>query len=130
MIVLDASAAVELLLNTTAGGRIAARLADAGTLNSPHLIDIEITQTLRRLLARAEISKERAALALDHWVKMDVERHAHAPFLDRIWALKDNYSAYDAAYVALAEVLQAPLVTGDQRLANAPGSQARIEWIG
>jgi predicted nucleic acid-binding protein len=130
VIVLDASAAVELLLNTAAGSRIAARLAVAGTLHSPHLIDIEITQTLRRLLTRAEISRERATLALDHWVKMDVERYTHAPFLDRIWALKDNYSAYDAAYVALAEVLQAPLVTGDQRLANAPGSRARIEWIG
>lgn len=85
MNVLDASAAVDLLLNTAAGSRIAVRLAGAGTLHSPHLIDIEITQTLRRLLARAEISKEHASLALDHWVKLDVERYTHASFLDRIW---------------------------------------------
>lgn len=130
MIVLDASAAVELLLNTAAGGRIAARLAGAGTLHSPHLIDVEIAQTLRRLAARGEITMERAALALEHWAKLDIERYAHAPFLHRIWALKENFSAYDAAYVALAEVLQAPLVTGDQRLANAPETRARIEWIG
>ncbi|HLB30650.1 MAG TPA: type II toxin-antitoxin system VapC family toxin [Gammaproteobacteria bacterium] len=130
MIVLDASAAVELLLNTAAGSRIAVRLAGAGDLHSPHLIDIEITQTLRRLLARTEISRERATLAFDHWSELDIERYNHRPFLNRIWALKDNFSAYDAAYVALAEVLQATLVTGDQRLANAPGSRARIEWIG
>lgn len=129
MIVLDASAAVELLLNTEVGGRIAVRLAGAGTLHGPHLIDVEIAQTLRRLAARAEITSERATLALEHWAGLDVERYAHAPFLDRIWALKENFSAYDAAYVALAEVLQAPLVTGDQRLANAPGTRAGIEWI-
>lgn len=129
MIVLDASAAVELLLNTAAGRRIAARLTPGEVIHCPHLIDIEITQTLRRLVACAEITRDRATLALAHWSSIDIERYPHVPFLDRIWAMKENFSAYDAAYVALAEILRAPLITGDERLANAPGASARIECI-
>lgn len=129
MIVLDASAAVELLLNTATGKRVTARLAAGGGIHCPHLIDVEIAQTLRRLAARAEITTERAAAALAHWSNLDVERYPHAPFLDRIWGLRENFSAYDAAYVALAEVLRAPLITGDQRLTAAPATSARIEFI-
>ena len=129
MIVLDASAAVELLLNTAAGKQIATRLESGDAIHCPHLIDIEIIQTLRRLVARSELNPDRATIALAHWSSLEVERYPHAPFFDRIWVLKDNFSAYDAVYVALAEILQAPLVTGDQRLANAPGTAARIEWI-
>lgn len=129
MIVLDASAAVELLLNTPAGRRIAERLEDAGEIHCPHLIDIEIAQVLRRLAARGEIPDERAAVALGHWFALDVERYPHTPFLERIWKLRDNYSAYDAVYVALAEALQAPLLTADQRLAGSPATSARIECL-
>ncbi|HEX9786299.1 MAG TPA: type II toxin-antitoxin system VapC family toxin [Opitutaceae bacterium] len=129
MIVLDASAAVELLLNTGAGKRIAARVETGDNIHSPHLVDIEITQTLRRLAARSEIPHERAVIALAHWSDLEVQRYPHLPFLDRIWALKDNFSAHDAAYVALAEILQVPLITADQRLADAPGTTAQIEWI-
>ena len=129
MIVLDASAAIELLLNTAAGRRITARLEPAGDLHCPHLIDVEIAQVLRRLAENGDISDERARLALAHWSSLDIDRYPHAPFLDRIWALRQNFSAYDAAYVALAEILQAPLITGDQRLAGSPGTSARIESI-
>lgn len=128
MIVLDASAAVELLLNTAAGRRIAARLEAAGDIHCPHLIDVEIAQVLRRLAARGEISDDRAEFALARWTELEVERYPHAPFLDRIWKLR-NFSAYDAVYIALAEILSAPLLTGDQRLAASPGTPARIECI-
>ena len=129
MIVLDASAAIEFLLNTKAGTGIARRIrADEG-IHCPHLVDVEIAQTLRRLVLRSEISAERAQLALSHWASLEVHRYSHQPFLDRIWTLRDNFSAYDAAYVALAEILRAPLITGDARLANAPGTAARIEYI-
>ncbi|MBI2970025.1 MAG: type II toxin-antitoxin system VapC family toxin [Gammaproteobacteria bacterium] len=129
MIVLDASAAIELLLNTAAGKRVGARLAPTATIHSPHLIDVEIAQTLRRLVARSEITEQRAINALTHWSNLEVERYPHQPFLDRIWALRENFSAYDAVYVALAEILRAPLLTGDHRLANASGTSARIEWF-
>lgn len=127
MIVLDASAAVELLLHTQAGTQIAARLGNAGTIHCPHLIDVEIAQALRRLAARGDISEQRAAVALAHWTSLDVERYSHADFLDRIWALRGNVSAYDAAYLALAEILAAPLITGDRRLAAVPVTSAQIE---
>lgn len=129
MIVLDASAAVELLLNTAPGRRIAARIGSTGEIHCPHLIDVEIGQVLRRLAARGDITAERAGTALAHWSSLDLERHPSAPFLDRIWALRDDFSAYDAMYVALAEILQAPLLTGDERLAGAPGTSARIESV-
>lgn len=129
MIVLDASAAVELLLNTEAGKRIAVRVAATDGVHSPHLVDVEIVQVLRRLAMQSEIPYERATIALAHWSELQVERYPHFPFLDRIWALKGNFSAYDAIYVALAEVLQAPLITGDRRLARAPGTSVQIECI-
>lgn len=129
MIVLDASAAVELLLNTATGQHVAARIDADEALHCPDLVDIEIAQTLRRLVLRSETNAERAQLALSHWTSLEVHRYPHQPFLDRIWALRDNFSAYDAAYVALAEVLRAPLITGDARLANAPGTPAKIEYI-
>lgn len=129
MIVLDASAAVELVLYTASGKRIAKRLGRAGSIHCPHLIDIEITQTLRRLVVRAEVTADRGAAALSHWRDMEIQRYPHLPFLERIWTLRENLSAYDAAYVTLAEVLKAPLITGDRRLARAPGSAARIEVI-
>ena len=69
------------------------------------------------------------ALALDRWRNLDVERYPHAPFLDRVWQLRDNVTAYDAIYVALAEILSTVLVTVDRRLAGAPGVRAAIELI-
>ena len=127
MIVLDASAAVELLLNTPAGQWIAERAAPEASIHCPHLIDVEIAQTVRRLAQRGEITPERATSALSHWCGLDIQRYPHLPFLDRIWALKDNFSAYDAAYIALAEALGAPMISADRRLANAPGTTVHIE---
>ncbi len=128
--VLDASGAVEFLLNTDSGARLAARLMDEGeAVSVPHLIDLEIAQALRRYVARGALSVERGSLALGHWRDFDVDRYPHEPFLARIWELRTNVSAYDAVYVALAETLSTALVTGDRRLAGAAGIRARIELI-
>lgn len=128
--VLDASAAIEFLLNTGPGSRLAARLVDEReTVCVPHLIDLEISQALRRYVLRGALSVERGSLALAHWRSLDVNRYPHEPFLARIWELRSNVSAYDAVYVALAEALSAVLVTADRRLAGAAGVGAFIELV-
>ena len=128
--VLDASGAVELLLNTASGKRLASRLADeTEAVCAPHLIDVEIVQAMRRYVSRGRLGAERGALALAHWRDLDVARYPHEPFLDRVWELRANVSAYDAVYVALAEALSMVLVTGDARLARAPGISARVELV-
>ena len=130
MIVLDASAAVELLLATANGDRVVERIADpAASIHVPHLLSVEVAQVLRRLVAAGTVSRARAAGALDDLADLDAERYPHEPFLPRMFALRDNLTAYDAAYVALAEVLAAPLVTFDGRLAGAPGHRATVQLL-
>ena len=126
--VLDASGAIEFVLNTAAGKRLAGRLADETVVvHVPHLIDLEIAQVLRRYVRDGTLTEPKARAALDRWRDLDAERYAHQPFLDRTWRLRDNLTAYDAVYVALAEALSMVLVTGDRRLARAPGLRAVIE---
>ena len=130
MIVIDASSAIELLLNTTAGKRLSLRLRDeTEIIHVPHLIDLEIAQTLRRYVLREAVHERLGALALKRWRDFDVERHSHEPLLQRIWQLRANVSAYDAVYVALAETLSTSLVTSDMKLAGAPGLSSRIELL-
>ena len=130
MIVLDASALVELVLNTPTGRAIALRIADpAGGLHIPHLADVEVTQALRRYAKEGEIDAATAALALDDLRALDLQRHAHDPLLDRVWELRGNLTAYDAVYVALAEVLDTVVLTCDHRLARAPGLARRVELV-
>lgn len=130
MIVLDASAAVELILRTPRSDRIAARVLDpAQRLHAPELIDIEVVQVLRRLHLAKELTLERAGIAVSDFEHLMVERHPHRPLMRRVWALRSMMSAYDSAYVALAEALDAPLVTCDERLSRAHGHDARIELI-
>lgn len=128
MIVLDASALMELLLHTQVGGEIASRIADPTlSLHIPHLADVEIIQTLRRYVRESEISSVEAAAALATLRDLDLFRHSHEPLLHRIWALREKVSAYDAAYIALAEALDARLLTCDRRLSRAPHASRRIE---
>jgi predicted nucleic acid-binding protein len=130
MIVLDASALVELLLGTELGRSVGARIADPALgLHTPHLADVEVTQALRRYAREGSLPADSAAAALAELRSLDLERHSHEPLLDRVWALRANLTAYDAVYVALAEALAAPLLTCDARLARAPGLRARVELV-
>ena len=128
--VLDASGAVEFVLNTAAGKRLAARLADEFVVaHVPHLIDLEVAQVLRRYVRHGMLHERMGALALERWRNLDVERYPHEPFLDRVWQLRDNVTTYDAIYIALAETLSTVLVTGDRKLVGAPGVRVAIELI-
>ena len=128
MIVLDASAAIELLLNTAAGTRVRMRIQRPSmTLHAPHLIDLEVAQVLRRCVRTGDLEENRAKQVLADLVALDLTRYPHDLFLSRIWQLKDNLTAYDAAYVALAEILDAPLLTLDERLSRSSGHRARID---
>jgi len=130
LIVLDASAAVELVLQTARAERIAARaLHPAERLHAPHLIDVEVTQVMRRLLQAKEITVARADAALLDFEGLVIERHAHRPLIRRVWGLRSSLSAYDATYVALAEALVAPMLTCDEKLARAHGHKAKIEVV-
>ena len=130
MIVLDASALLEFLLQTPIGTRVEARLfRKEDELHSPHLVDVEVTQGLRRLVRSGEVSAGRAADAIADLADLDLHRHPHLDLLTRAWKLRENVTAYDAMYVALAEALNAPIVTCDTPLAKAPGHRARIEVI-
>jgi predicted nucleic acid-binding protein len=130
VIVTDASAMVEVLLRFPAAEAIETRLFAPGeTLHAPHLLDVEVAQVVRRYVGRGEIDRERGRRALAILADLPVRRYPHVPLLPRIWALRDNLTAYDAAYVALAEALDAPLLTRDARLATAAGDRARIELV-
>lgn len=128
MIVLDVSATVDWLLQTTAGQRIEHRIFSAKeSLHAPHLLDIEVTQVLRRLVREGAVSANRASEAVQDLLDLQLIRYPHFVLLPRIWQLRQNLSAYDAAYIGLAERLRAPLITRDKRLAAAPGNAAVIE---
>jgi predicted nucleic acid-binding protein len=130
VIVVDASALLEFLLQTALGTRVEARLLrDEDEFHSPHLIDVEVAQGLRRLVRAGEISADRAAEAIEDLLDLDLHRHAHLDLLTRAWKLRDNVTAYDAMYLTLAEALDATVVTCDVPLANAPGHRAHIEAI-
>ncbi len=128
MIVLDASAAVDWLLQTSSGQRIEERIYSRNdTLHAPHLLDLEVTQVLRRLTQQGAVSRTRADEAIRDLLDMRLTRYPHDVLLPRIWQLRHNLSAYDAAYIALAEELGAPLITRDSRLASSTDHAATVE---
>lgn len=130
MIVVDASALLEFLLQTSLGARVEIRLfRDQDELHAPHLVDVEVVQGLRRLVRTGEVSSGRADEAIADLTDLDLHRHAHIDLLGRAWKLRENISAYDAMYVALAEAIEAPMVTCDSPLGKAPGHRARIDVI-
>ncbi len=126
---IDASAALEFLLTGPTSQAVADRLDGDAPVHAPHLIDLEIAHALRRGVFRGSIDASRAAAALALWGEVRIRRHSHRVLLDRIWGLRNNLTAYDAAYVALAEALGTTLVTADRRLARAPGVTAPIETL-
>jgi predicted nucleic acid-binding protein len=128
MIVLDASAAIDWLLRTPAGQRIEQRIyARQDTLHTVHLLDVEFLHVLRRLVREGSLPPARAEQALEDLLALRITRHAPALLVRRIWRLRQNLTAYDAAYVALAEELRAPLITRDRRIAAASGHTAGVE---
>ncbi len=128
MIVIDASALIEVLLATDVGARLRERLfREDEALHAPHLLDLEIVHVLRRGCLRGELQPDRAAQSLAVLSDMRMVRHPHEPYVPRIWQLRNSLTAYDAAYVALAEALDAPLITRDARMASAHGHRAKIE---
>jgi len=128
VIVLDASAAVDWLLQTSAGQSIERRIYSRNeTLHAPDLLDLEATQVLRRLLLQRVVSAHRVDEAVRDLLDLRVTRYPHLVLLPRIWQLRHNFSAYDAAYVVLAEKLGATLLTRDARLASVTGHVALVE---
>jgi len=132
VIVLDASAVVSLLVGPgPEAERIRRKVESPGeSLHVPHLMDLEVLHALRRQTLLGTLSQERGAEALEDLKNIAFVRYPHASLVDRIWDLKNNLTAYDAAYVALAEALGAPLVTLDARLARAPGIRATVKVYG
>jgi len=127
VIVLDASVVVELLLGTSRALAVIDVLEDdTQTVHAPHLLDVEVLSVLRRLVLRGVISAQVARHALDDYQALGIERHDHDLLLDRAWAMRDNVTAADAMYVALAEALPARLLTFDARLSSAPGLRAFV----
>ena len=130
MIVVDASAILEVLLGTAVGARVAERLFTPGeTLHAPHLLDVEVAQVLRRYALAGDLDSARGLEALEDMADLPLTRYPHDLLLPRIWELRRNLTAYDAAYVALAEALAAPLVTRDAALASTRLHRARVELL-
>lgn len=118
--VLDASALVGFLLDpATRPGIDSLVQSEMTQLVIPHLCDVEVASGLRSAILRGDLDGNRAVEALEHYAALPLSRVAHLPLLPRVLAVRDNISAYDAAYVALAEALEAPLYTSDRRLARA-----------
>ena len=129
MIVVDNSVLVAALVD---GGRLGAACAERLTgqrLAAPALIDVEAAHSLRGLVRGGKVSAQLGSQAIDTVTRMPIERVNHQLLLPRIWSLRDNLTAYDAAYVALAERLGVPLVTGDARLSRAPGTECVVELL-
>jgi predicted nucleic acid-binding protein len=128
MLVIDASAVVELLLGRPAAEGVARHIVDHGyELHAPELLDIEVLSALRRAVALRLASSERAGEAVGDLLDLPIARYPHEILVERVWELRDNFSACDAAYVALAEAVAeggAALLTADRRLANAADEHA------
>jgi predicted nucleic acid-binding protein len=130
VIVVDASALLEALLRTPSAKAVEDRMfAPRQTMHAPHLLDVEVAQVIRRYAANGEIDSPRGRSALADLADFPLQRYPHDVLLPRIWELRNALTAYDAAYVALAEALDAPLLTRDRRLAAASGHRAQLELV-
>ncbi len=127
MIVVDTSAVLGVLAGRPAAPGLIDRVRSDGDLHAPHLLDVEFQHALRRLVVGRAISEDRAADVRTDFSDLSIVRYPHVSLADRMWELRNNVTAYDAAFLALAEVLAIPLVTCDARLARAPGHAALVE---
>jgi predicted nucleic acid-binding protein len=130
VIVVDASAIIEALLQTPAAAAVEERLLAEGLPpHAPQLIDVEVTRVLWRYAATRQIEPARCRDALDALQGFPLRRHQHDVLLPRVWELRHNLTAYDATYVALAEALDVTLLTRDRRVATAIGHRARVNLV-
>jgi predicted nucleic acid-binding protein len=125
MIVADASVLVSGLL----GGAAAVEVIATEQIQVPSVTDIEVASALRRRVRLGQVSAEEGWFLLDTYRWLGITRHADFAMFDRVWELRDNLSAYDASYVALAEAIECPLVTGDARLSRAPGLRCAVTVV-
>ena len=133
MLVIDASAVTELVLGRRSGAFVADRILEqVGDLHAPHLLDVEVLSALRRLVASRAATESRANDALTDFQDLTIERYPHDVLVPRVWELRENFSAYDAVYVALAEALTesgASLLTADRRLGRAVRKHSHVEVL-
>lgn len=127
MIVVDTSAIIAALAGRPHIDELVAHLREDPDLHAPHLIDVEVLHVLRRLVASGDLQEPRAEDIRTDFRDLVITRYPHQPLADRIWQLRHNVTAYDAAFIALAEVLDVALITCDARLSRASGHRARIE---
>jgi len=121
MLIVDTSAVLAALAERAPDRALVQRLSDDGDLHAPHLIDVEILRGVRGLVRGGKLSADRAEDVRVDVADLAITRYGHEPLADRVWALRDNLTAYDAVFVALSEALDVPLITCDARLAAAPG---------
>ena len=131
MIVADASVVVELLLGpgSPAGSVLVRHFGDQELVCAPHLLDAEVGQALRRFVLRQEMSPAQARASLDDLVDLPIRRFPHTALLSRAFTLRDNVTVYDGLYLALSEVLDAPLLSCDAALRDIPGCTATVEIV-
>ena len=130
MIVLDASAVIEWLLQSPIGAKVDRRIFSRPiALHAPHLLDLEVAQVLRRYVRDKVMTAQRGQEALEDLDALPLNRYSHDFLIPRVWQLRANLTAYDAVYVALSELLDAPLLTCDGRIASAPGHHATVEVV-
>ena len=127
MLVVDTSAVIAALAGRPPNDEVVDRMGGDGDLAAPHLLDVEFLHALRRLVLGRQLGEDRAADARDDFAALAIARYEHTLVADRVWELRHSLTAYDATFVALAELLEAPLVTCDARLARAPGHSAMVE---
>jgi predicted nucleic acid-binding protein len=130
VIVVDTSAVIAALAGKLADSFLVDRLRGDGDLHAPHLLDIEVLHALRGLVSAKALSPGRAEEVRIDFADLAVVRYPHHPLADRIWELRNNLTAYDAAFVALAEALEVSLITCDGRLRRASGHSATVELYG
>ena len=126
---MDVSALVPALLDAGGSGALARERLQAHDVHVPELADVEVLSVVRRQVLAGSVTAERGVAALDDYRDLGLERFPHLPLLARAWQLRDAVSAYDAQYVALAELLEVPLVTADRRLSRSPGLRCTVDVL-
>jgi predicted nucleic acid-binding protein len=127
VIVVDAGALLSAVLGSDQVQELRARIDAAPELHAPHVVDVEVLAALRTLVLDGALNVQRAQGALDDVADLPLVRYGHVGFTARVWGLRDHLNAYDAVAVALAEALEVPLVTTDDRIARAGGHHAAVE---